>query len=177
MGFPTSPLFAAIVQTDLIHTFKSVFSSSVAWPFRQLPKIFFMTLFRMSTTVQSNFIIKTCGRDYSVNFGVRVPKFFVYLQNNIPQLFAQAIFSKTPLKLFFPVKRIPPKLPLVHPVDKQLYFCYHLNVNCLLFISTTPFSLIYISFFRDTHTIQTLPAHLQKIYRYPIPQLMPSSRL
>ena len=112
-GCPTSTIFAAIVQTDLIHTFKSVFSSSVAWPFRQLPKIFFMTLFRMSTTVQSNFIIKTCGRDYSVNFGVRVPKFFVYLQNNIPQLFAQAIFSKTPLKLFFPVKRMPPKLPLV----------------------------------------------------------------
>ena len=61
-----------------------------------------MTLFGMSITVQLNFIVKTCGRNNFVNFEVRITKFFVYLQNSIPQLFAQAIFSKNPLKNIFP---------------------------------------------------------------------------
>ena len=72
--------------TTLKPTFQSVFSSSVAWPFRQLPRKSQMSLFRMSITVQLSFLVKTYGRDNFANFEVRITKFFVYSQNNIPQL-------------------------------------------------------------------------------------------
>ena len=72
--------------TTLKPTFQSVFSSSVAWPFRQLPRKFQMSLFRMSITVQLSFLVKTYGRDNFANFEVRITKFFVYSQNNTPQL-------------------------------------------------------------------------------------------
>ena len=77
-------------------------SSSVAWPFRQLNRKLQMTLFGMSRTIQLSFLPKTCWHNNFLNFEARVTKFFMYPQNNIPQLLAQAIFSKKPLKLLYP---------------------------------------------------------------------------
>ena len=45
-----------------------------------------MSLFWLSITVQLSFLVKTYGRDNFANFEVRITKFFVYSQNNTPQL-------------------------------------------------------------------------------------------
>ena len=88
--------------TTLKPTFQSVFSSSVAWPFRQLRWKSQMSLFRMSITVQLSFLVKTYGRDNFANFEVRITKFFVYSQNNIPQLLTRPEFWFSGPKPDFP---------------------------------------------------------------------------
>ena len=51
-----------------------------------------MTLFKMSTTVQLNFIEKISFIDNFFIFQARDPEFFVYPQNTIPQTFARTEF-------------------------------------------------------------------------------------